>query len=98
MIFVVISAKPQIEKLRKGVDILVATPGRLKDLESQKEINLKSLDIFVLDEADRMLDMGFIHDVKKIISMIPEKKADNVFQQLCHRRYRILFQRYSKIQ
>ena len=70
VIFGGVSAKPQIEKLRKGVDILVATPGRLKDLESQKEINLKSLDIFVRDEADRMLDMGFIHDVKKIISMI----------------------------
>lgn len=79
VIFGGVSAKPQIEKLRKGVDILVATPGRLKDLESQKEINLKSLDIFVLDEADRMLDMGFIHDVKKIISMIPEKRQTMFF-------------------
>lgn len=79
VIFGGVSSKPQIEKLRKGVDILVATPGRLKDLESQKEINLKSLEIFVLDEADRMLDMGFIHDVKKIISMIPKKRQTMFF-------------------
>lgn len=79
VIFGGVSSKTQIEKLRKGVDILVATPGRLKDLESQKEINLKSLEIFVLDEADRMLDMGFIHDVKKIISMIPKKRQTMFF-------------------
>jgi len=79
VIFGGVSAKPQIEKLRRGVDILVATPGRLKDLASQREVDLKSLEIFVLDEADRMLDMGFIHDVKKIISMIPEKRQTMFF-------------------
>lgn len=79
VIFGGVSAKPQIEKLRRGVDILVATPGRLKDLAAQREVDLKSLEIFVLDEADRMLDMGFIHDVKKIISMIPEKRQTMFF-------------------
>ena len=79
VIFGGVSAKPQIEKLRRGVDILVATPGRLKDLASQREVDLKSLEIFVLDEADRMLDMGFIHDVKKIITMIPEKRQTMFF-------------------
>lgn len=74
-----VSQKPQEEKLRKGVDILVATPGRLNDLISQKIVSLKNLEIFILDEADRMLDMGFIHDVKKIIAKTPPKKQTLLF-------------------
>jgi ATP-dependent RNA helicase RhlE len=69
----------QTDKLRKGADILIATPGRLLDLINQKYINLHYIKILVLDEADRMLDMGFINDIKKIISMIPEKRQTLFF-------------------
>lgn len=79
VIFGGVSAKPQIEELRRGIDILVATPGRLNDLIGQGEISLSQVEIFVLDEADRMLDMGFIHDVKKIISLLPKKKQTLFF-------------------
>ena len=65
--------------LRKGVDVLVATPGRLLDLISQKIITLKHVEYFVLDEADRMLDMGFIHDIKKIIALLPQKRQSLFF-------------------
>lgn len=79
VIFGGVSSKPQIDALRHGIDILVATPGRLYDLFSQGEIDLKQVEIFVLDEADRMLDMGFIHDVKKIISLLPKQKQTLLF-------------------
>ena len=74
-----VSQFPQTDKLRQGVDILVATPGRLLDLINQKYINLSHIKILVLDEADRMLDMGFIHDIKKIIAMMPEKRQSLFF-------------------
>ena len=64
--------KPQIDKIKRGVDILVATPGRLLDLAGQGFLDLSSIEILVLDEADRMLDMGFIHDVKKVLAMVPK--------------------------
>ena len=79
VIFGGVGQAPQVEKLGKGVDILVATPGRLGDLYQQGFIDLKALEIFVLDEADRMLDMGFIHDVKKILKWLPEKKQTLFF-------------------
>lgn len=79
VIFGGVSQVPQVEALRRGVDILVATPGRLNDLINQKEISLKQVEIFVLDEADRMLDMGFIHDVKKIIALVPIKRQTLLF-------------------
>lgn len=79
VIFGGVSAVPQIEKLERGVDILVATPGRLNDLINQKIISLKQIEIFVLDEADRMLDMGFIHDVKKVIALLPMKRQTLLF-------------------
>ncbi len=69
----------QEQSLKRGVDILVATPGRLLDFISQGIISLKQLEIFVLDEADRMLDMGFVHDVKKIVKMLPEKRQTLFF-------------------
>lgn len=69
----------QTRQLKKGVDILIATPGRLLDLMNQRYIDLKDIQIFTLDEADRMLDMGFIHDIKKIISKLPEKKQSLFF-------------------
>lgn len=65
--------------IRKGVDILIATPGRLLDFVNQRIINLQELEIFVLDEADRMLDMGFVHDVKRIIKLIPQKRQTLFF-------------------
>lgn len=74
-----VSQNPQVESLRRGVEILIATPGRLNDLIGQGIVNLGSVEIFVLDEADRMLDMGFIHDVKKVIAKLPEKKQTLFF-------------------
>lgn len=79
VIFGGVSQRPQEVALHKGVDILVATPGRLNDLIQQKLVDLKDLKILVLDEADRMLDMGFIHDVKKIIAKTPPKKQTLFF-------------------
>lgn len=70
---------PQVERLKNGVDILVATPGRLGDLYGQKLIDLSRLEIFVLDEADRMLDMGFIHDVRRILGWLPAQKQTLFF-------------------
>jgi ATP-dependent RNA helicase RhlE len=79
VIFGGVSQVNQVNKLKKGVDILVATPGRLLDLMNQGFINLKQLEMFVLDEADRMLDMGFIHDVKKVIKELPVKRQTLFF-------------------
>lgn len=69
----------QVQALKNGVDILIATPGRLLDLIGQKFIHLQHLDIFVLDEADRMLDMGFIHDVKKVVQRLPQQRQTLFF-------------------
>src|SRR5471030_2386650 len=79
VIFGGVSQKPQEEVIRRGVDILIATPGRLNDLVNQKIIDLSAIEIFILDEADRMLDMGFINDVKKIIKYIPKKRQTLFF-------------------
>ncbi len=79
VIFGGVNQNPQIGQLKSGVDILVATPGRLLDLHTQGYIHLGHLEIFVLDEADRMLDMGFIHDVKRIIKLIPAKRQTLFF-------------------
>lgn len=79
VIFGGVSQVNQVNKLKRGIDILVATPGRLLDLMNQGFINLRQLEIFVLDEADRMLDMGFIHDVKKVIKVLPEKRQTLFF-------------------
>lgn len=79
VVFGGVNQNPQTTILQKGVDILVATPGRLLDLMSQGFITLKDVEFFVLDEADRMLDMGFIHDVKKIIAALPQKRQSLFF-------------------
>ncbi len=79
VIFGGVSQLHQTNALRKGVDVLVATPGRLLDLMTQGYIRLEKLQIFVLDEADRMLDMGFIHDVKKVIAKLPAKRQTLFF-------------------
>ena len=79
VIFGGVGQAPQVEKLKRGVDILTATPGRLLDLAGQGLLDLSQVEIFVLDEADRMLDMGFIHDVRKVIKLLPEKKQTMFF-------------------
>jgi ATP-dependent RNA helicase RhlE len=79
VIFGGVSQKAQTDALRAGVDILIATPGRLLDLMDQRFINLQHISMFVLDEADRMLDMGFIHDVKKVIAKLPSKRQTLFF-------------------
>ena len=79
VIFGGVSQNPQTEALRRGVDILVATPGRLLDLMNQKYVHLDHVKMLVLDEADRMLDMGFVHDVKKIIAKVPAKRQTLFF-------------------
>ena len=79
VIFGGVGMHPQIDRLKKGVDILVATPGRLLDLQQQGFLDLSTVQILVLDEADRMLDMGFIHDVKKILALMPKEKQSLLF-------------------
>lgn len=79
VVFGGVSINPQMMKLRGGVDILVATPGRLLDLEQNNALNLKSVEILVLDEADRMLDMGFIHDIRKVLALLPKQRQNLLF-------------------
>lgn len=79
VIFGGVSQVPQVEALQRGVDILIATPGRLLDLIGQGMIDLQTLEYFVLDEADRMLDMGFIHDIKRILPLLPSKRQTLFF-------------------
>lgn len=79
VIFGGVGQAPQVEQLKKGVDILVACPGRLNDLIGQGHVDLSGVEIFVLDEADRMLDMGFVHDVKKVIAKLPARRQNLMF-------------------
>jgi len=79
VIFGGVNQNPQITALQAGVDILIATPGRLLDLINQHHITLRDVEFFVLDEADRMLDMGFIHDVKKMLALLPKKRQSLFF-------------------
>jgi len=79
VVFGGVSINPQMMHLRAGVDILVATPGRLLDLINQNAVSVNTVEIFVLDEADRMLDMGFIHDIKKVMALLPKKRQNLLF-------------------
>ncbi|MGM0593792.1 MAG: ATP-dependent RNA helicase RhlE [Pseudomonadota bacterium] len=79
VVFGGVKINPQIDKLRRGVDILVATPGRLLDHAQQKTVDLSRVDILVLDEADRMLDMGFIHDIRRVLKLLPSKRQNLLF-------------------
>jgi len=79
VVFGGVKINPQIAKLRKGVDILIATPGRLLDLHGQGEVDFRDLEILVLDEADRMLDMGFIHDIRRILNLLPDRRQNLMF-------------------
>lgn len=74
-----VSINPQITKLQRGVDVLAATPGRLLDLVNQNALQLSKVEIFVLDEADRMLDMGFIHDIRKVLKLLPQRRQNLLF-------------------
>ena len=79
VVFGGVTINPQMMKLRRGVDVLVATPGRLLDLYQQNAIRFNEIEILVLDEADRMLDMGFIHDIKKIMALLPKQRQNLMF-------------------
>jgi len=79
VVFGGVKINPQMMKLRKGVDILVATPGRLLDLYNQNAVRFNQVEVLILDEADRMLDMGFIHDIRKILSYMPAKRQNLMF-------------------
>lgn len=78
-IFGGVGINPQIAAIRKGVDILIATPGRLLDLVSQKALDLSKVEVLILDEADRMLDMGFINDIKKVLALVPKQRQTLLF-------------------
>lgn len=90
VIFGGVPQKPQERAIQNGVDIVVATPGRLNDLTKQKIIDISHIEIFILDEADRMLDMGFLNDVKKVITKIPEKKQTLFFSATMPKEIRAL--------
>jgi ATP-dependent RNA helicase RhlE len=79
VVFGGVSANPQIERLRRGTDVLVATPGRLMDLHQQRALRLDRVEILVLDEADRMLDMGFLRDIRRILALLPEHRQNLLF-------------------
>ncbi len=85
-----VKINPQMIKLRKGVDVLVATPGRLLDLYNQNAVRFKHLEVLVLDEADRMLDMGFIHDIRKILNLLPKHRQNLMFSATFSREIRDL--------
>ncbi|TLX73273.1 DEAD/DEAH box helicase [Labilibacter sediminis] len=96
VIFGGVNAKPQISQLRRGVDILVATPGRLLDLHSQKALSLAKIEVFVLDEADRMLDMGFARDINKILDLIPKKRQNLLFSATFSKEIKKLANKFLK--
>ena len=79
VVFGGVNINPQIRELRQGVDVLIATPGRLLDHVSQKTVDLSKVEILVLDEADQMLDMGFIHDIKKVLAILPRERQNLLF-------------------
>ena len=79
VVFGGVGINPQIDALRLGTDILVATPGRLLDLAGQQAVDLRAIEVFVLDEADRMLDMGFIHDIRRVLRLLPEQRQNLMF-------------------
>ena len=79
VIFGGVNQRPQVATLKNGVDVLIATPGRLLDLHQQKHLHLNNVEILVLDEADRMLDMGFLRDIKKILALLPKKRQNLLF-------------------
>lgn len=95
-IFGGVSQVPQVKKLRRGVDILIATPGRLLDLHTQGLLNLNNIHFLVLDEADQMLDMGFIHDIKKIVKLVPKNRQTLLFSATMPKAIRELANNFLK--
>ncbi len=95
-IFGGVSERPQIDKARHGCDILVATPGRLLDLCEQRAVSLADVQVFVLDEADRMLDMGFIHDIKRVLKLLPQQRQNLMFSATYSDDIRDLASRFVK--
>ncbi|MEH6446526.1 MAG: DEAD/DEAH box helicase, partial [Oceanospirillaceae bacterium] len=93
VVFGGVKINPQMQKLRRGVDVLVATPGRLMDLFSQNAVKFNQVEVLVLDEADRMLDMGFIHDIKKILALLPAKRQNLMFSATFSDDIRVLAKR-----
>jgi ATP-dependent RNA helicase RhlE len=93
VIFGGVGQRPQVDEIRRGLDILVATPGRLQDLHNQGLVKLSHVSILVLDEADRMLDMGFIHDVRRIIALLPAKRQTLLFSATLPKEIRELMTR-----
>ncbi|ASG65524.1 ATP-dependent RNA helicase RhlE [Idiomarina piscisalsi] len=94
VIFGGVGINPQINALRRGVDILVATPGRLLDHSRQGTVDLSKIDVLILDEADRMLDMGFIHDIKKVMKLIPEQRQTLLFSATFSKEIKALAQQF----
>jgi len=90
VIFGGVNQNPQVNALKRGVDILIATPGRLMDLHNQKELSLRAVEILVLDEADRMLDMGFLRDIKTIMNLMPAKRQNLLFSATFSKEIRTL--------
>ena len=90
VVFGGVSINPQIATLRRGVDILVATPGRLLDHAQQRTVDLSAVEILVLDEADRMLDMGFIRDIRRVLAMLPKRRQNLLFSATCSDEIRAL--------
>ena len=93
VVFGGVKINPQMQKLRRGTDVLIATPGRLLDLYQQNAIKFNQLEVLVLDEADRMLDMGFIHDIKKILAILPKKRQNLLFSATFSQEIRALARR-----
>lgn len=93
VVFGGVKINPQMMRLRKGTDVLIATPGRLLDLYQQNAIKFQQLETLVLDEADRMLDMGFIHDIKKILALLPKKRQNLLFSATFSKEIRELAKR-----
>ncbi|VAW46828.1 ATP-dependent RNA helicase RhlE, partial [hydrothermal vent metagenome] len=96
VVFGGVKINPQMQKLRRGVDVLVATPGRLLDLYGQNAVRFDELEVLVLDEADRMLDMGFIHDIKRIIHYLPSKRQNLMFSATFSKEIRQLAKTITK--
>jgi len=90
VVFGGVNQKPQVDKLRRGIDVLIATPGRLMDLMNQGFIDLSRIEVLVLDEADRMLDMGFINDIRKIVAKLPDERQTLFFSATMPREIKIL--------
>jgi ATP-dependent RNA helicase RhlE len=90
VIFGGVNQNPQVKKLRSGVDILIATPGRLLDLEGQGQLTLRNVEILVLDEADRMLDMGFARDIKRVLQLVPERRQNLLFSATFNKEIKLL--------